>query len=361
MSADRFSAWETLLARDPGGRGVAANAALRSRLGARAIQAAAQAFSPAPPASNAGRVAIVTGFCILGAEPLAAETDGPPGTLFLARVLRELGRPITLISDEYGLPLLEVGREFWGLDVELAEFPFEDGAPLDPPRRAHAPGTSPRSQAWIDAWLASPAGREIDRLVAIERAGPSHSLASIDREARTDPRLPAEFAAEVPPEHRDVCHNMRGIDITGHTAKTHLLFEAVASRRPDVVTLGLADGGNELGMGVFPWRELRDAIRIGPGGQVACRVPTEHVLLAGVSNWAAYALAAAVAADAGRLDLVEPGLVARELRAIELLVEIAGAVDGVTRQRRATVDGIDLQEYGKMLASILAAAALPAP
>ena len=59
----------------------------------------------------------------------------------------------------------------------------------------------------------------------------------------------ARFERDVPPEHRDVCHNMRGRDITAWTAPAHLLFESVAKTRPDVRTIGIGDGGNELGMG----------------------------------------------------------------------------------------------------------------
>src|SRR5262245_44591171 len=42
-------------------------------------------------ATAATSVALVTGFFIPGANPPAAETDGPPGTVVLAETLRQLG------------------------------------------------------------------------------------------------------------------------------------------------------------------------------------------------------------------------------------------------------------------------------
>jgi hypothetical protein len=351
MRDDRFTEWNSLLARDPGGRGVAGDPGLRDRLGPHALREAAESLG-----RSRGTIAIVTGFYIFNAPRPAAETDGPPGALFLARVLRELGRQVVLISDAHGLPLLDVGCKFLRLDVELVEFPFEEGRPQELPRASHAPECNGRTQAWIDAWLATKVAADLSHLIAIERVGPSHTSESVARQSPGDSEAPALFELETPPEHRDACHNMRGDIITGHTAKTHLLFEACAERRPDVATLGLADGGNELGMGAWPWRELKSAIRTGPGGHIACRTPVRHPLLAGVSNWAAYALAAALAANEDRQDLVLLAEVDREQRLIERMVEHAGAVDGVSRESRPTVDGLSQADYANAMAQILAVA-----
>jgi hypothetical protein len=57
-------------------------------------------------------------------------------------------------------------------------------------------------------------------------------------------------------------------------------------------TIGIGDGGNEIGMGKLPWETIRR--NVPQGGLVACRVPTDYLIVCGVSNWGAYALGAGV-------------------------------------------------------------------
>ena len=322
--------WQTLdalLRRDPGGRGVAAFLEAGQPLASGHLAAAARHLS-----QHGQSAAIVTGFAIVGREPPTAETDGPPGALYLARVLAALGVEITLISDRFGLPLVEAGRRVGGLDsARLLEFPLA----ADPAE----------SQAWIDDYLGSPAGARLTHLVAIERVGPSHTLASLSAQPRTGAAPIAEFEREVSPEHRDRCHNMRGVVIDDCTAPVHRLFETVAERRPEVKTIGVADGGNEIGMGAVPWEIARRAIARGPAAEIVCRVPCDHLILAGVSNFGAYALAAAVSALRGRSDLIGAWNADTERRLIETLVRDAGAVDGVTGLSQPTADGLPMEEY----------------
>src|SRR5437588_7193684 len=54
----------------------------------------------------APRVGIVTGFMIPSVDPPTGETDGPPGALFLARALCQLGIPSVLLSDAAGYSAL---------------------------------------------------------------------------------------------------------------------------------------------------------------------------------------------------------------------------------------------------------------
>lgn len=318
---------DALLRHDPGGRGVAAFVEAGQPLAAGQLAAASRDL-----ARRGRSVAIVTGFAIVARDPPAAETDGPPGALYLARVLAGLGLQPVLVSDAFGLPLLEAGRRCGGLEqAALLEFPLERDAAA--------------SDAWIEDFLASPAGASLTHLVSIERVGPSHTLASLAAQTRGDLPPMAEFEREVPPEHRDRCHNMRGAVIDDCTAPIHRLFEAVAARRPDVKTIGVADGGNEIGMGAIAWETARQAIARGPAGQIACRIATDFLILAGVSNFGAYALAAAVAALCGRNELISGWNADAERRLIETLVRDAGAVDGVTGLGQPTVDGLPLEEY----------------
>lgn len=317
---------DALLRHDPGGRGVAAFQDRGRPLAAGHFERAAKHL-----AAEGRGVAIVTGFAIVGRDRIAAETDGPPGALYLARVLAALGVETSLITDRVALPLLQAGRTFAGLQAtKLLEFPMS--------------GDSAAAQAWIDDYLASRDGRSLTHLISIERVGPSHTLESLSAQTRAGAAPLAEFEREVPPEQRDRCHNMRGIVIDEFTAPIHRLFEAVAARRPEIKTIGVADGGNEIGMGAVAWEIARRAIARGPAAQVACRIACDDLILAGVSNYGAYALAAAVAALRGRADLIAAWNADAERRLIETLVA-AGAVDGVTGASQPTVDGLPLDEY----------------
>lgn len=114
-----------------------------------------------------------------------------------------------------------------------------------------------------------------------------------------------------------------------------------------LVTIGIGDGGNEIGMGKLPHELVADNI---PNGDlIHCRVPTDHLIVAGVSNWGAYALAAGIFVLRGvkpPLDLFDPD---REHVILEAMVKAGPLVDGVTGKPTATVDGLTWDEYAKPL------------
>jgi hypothetical protein len=110
-------------------------------------------------------------------------------------------------------------------------------------------------------------------------------------------------------------------------------------------------------MGSFPWEEIRAAVGNEVGGRIACRIATDFALVAGVSNWAAYALAHAVGRLRGSADALDGSDSQSQARLIETLVTQAGAVDGVTGRREATVDGLALDEYLRTFSDIARVAA----
>ena len=116
------------------------------------------------------------------------------------------------------------------------------------------------------------------------------------------------------------------------------------------VTIGIGDGGNEIGMGKIPHETV--VKNIPNGDLIHCRVPTDHLIVAGVSNWGAYALAAGVYVLRGvkpSADLFDPN---REREILEVMVREGPLVDGVTGQQTATVDGLTWDEYAKPLVRI---------
>lgn len=88
------------------------------------------------------------------------------------------------------------------------------------------------------------------------------------------------------------------------------------------------------------------------GDLIHCRVATDHLIVAGVSNWGAYALAAGVFVLKGvtpPADLFDPD---REREILEVMVCEGPLVDGVTGKQTATVDGLSWDEYVKPLIRI---------
>lgn len=253
------------------------------------------------------RIAVVTGFYVPRANPPAAETDGPLGAIYLARALVPLGMKMELIVEEYCRRPLEIGLEMIGL---ASQVPIRSTEECDPHSLTH--------------------------LLALERVGPSHHRESISAQ---DPDSLDAFCESVPESEWDHSHNVRGENIDAWSGEAHGLFE----QAHDLTTIGIGDGGNEIGMGKIPWRVIAKNV---PGGALsACRIATDHLIVAGVSNWGAYALAL------GTLSLLDVPVksdlldVHLEQAILEKMVREGPLVDGIKREHEATVDGLAFADY----------------
>lgn len=255
--------------------------------------------------------AIVTGFFIPSASPPANETDGPLGSLFLARSLSALGHRSAIVT---AYRISEVLKStITGLELSNSIFP-----------QSMPPKTHPW-WAWLAVdWRHARENWPLSHFISIECVGPSWK----------DGR----------------CRSMRALDVTDHVPPAHYLFEDNHGLRQHIPTIGIGDGGNEIGMGRLPWALI--ARKIAHGDQIACRVPTDHLIVAGVSNWGAYALAAGLYVLRGikpPSDLFDPD---REREILEVMVREGPLVDGVTGKQTATVDGLTWDEYVKPLIRI---------
>jgi hypothetical protein len=260
-----------------------------------------------------------------------------------------LGVDATLISDRFCLPLLEAGCACCNLTgVRLVEFPLEIGTPEAPARARNHIDKNAATERWLDAFFSAGPGRSLSHLISIERPSPSHTSDSLAAQKRAGAVPFERFAALVPVADRDICHNMHGQSIDAYTGKTHRLFERIAAERLSIATIGIGDGGNEIGMGSFAWETIVDAVGGDSdnsfAGRIAARVATDFAIIGGVSNWVAYALALSLARLRGAGDLARNWDGQRERGLIEVLVR-AGAVDGVTRRQEPTVDGLELDAY----------------
>lgn len=347
---------DRLIRRDPARRGIAT-----VQLAGRPLAEGGLAQSAESIARNATCVAITTGFAVVDEAGPRAETDGPPGAVFLASALYSLGIEVGFLSDAVACDALRFGCEMLSLDpVMVIECPFEAGDPSARARISNEPEDRTVTDAWVDGFLQSEVGSRLSHLIAIERAGPSHTLASMKSQNRGTP-VPEEFFLDETSEAtRNRCLNMRGVPIDRHTAKIHRLFERIAESRLAITTIGIADGGNEIGCGAIPWEVIRDAVPTPQAGKIACRIATDHTILSGVSNWGAYALAAAVLYRAGAASLMRDLNAKSEAQRIERFVHEGGLIDGVTALSQATVDGLPLETYLQTLIGIRRAIGLDA-
>jgi D-glutamate cyclase len=260
------------------------------------LWAAASALAGAP----APRVGLITGFYVPLGSPPAAETDGPVGAALLAKGFEQAGINCRLATD--GPCRSACAAALAGADVSQVPVDTDDVA------------------AVVDKW---------------RRAGITHAI-SIERCGRSADGAP---------------RNMRGLDISPYTVPLDELFTAGPWE-----TIAIGDGGNEIGMGSVP-RELI-AQHVEHGETIACVTPARHLVVAGVSNWGAYALLAALAVlrEDWRKKMLGCLDETLDKAILEETVVHGPAVDGVSRLRAMTVDGLDLAIHHKKLREIRALA-----
>jgi D-glutamate cyclase len=258
-----------------------------------ALWGAASALANVPSA----RVGLITGFYVPQGSPPAAETDGPVGAALLAKGLEAVGIRCRVATDEpcrsaCAAALAGAGVPKVPIDV------VDIGAPL-----------APLIETWREAG--------ITHAISIERCG---------RSADGAPR------------------NMRGQDIGSYTAPLDDLFTAGPWD-----TIAIGDGGNEIGMGAIS-RSLI-AGHIEHGETIACVTAARYLIVAGVSNWGAYALIGALVAL--REDWYSTLLACLDetvdRTVLEATVEHGPAVDGVSRLRTLTVDNLDIATHHRIL------------
>jgi len=230
---------------------------------------------------------ILTGFPIPALN--IAETDGPPGAAVLAETLQAIGLKPVLITDDVCLKVAKAAIP----ETKTVTVPVEN--------------EQARKQAERLFKEHNPSA-----VVAIERPGWNR---------------------------RREYHNMRGLNISSIVGKTDYLFES--ARRYGALTIGVGDGGNELGCGL-----IRDAVRkhvpygikcqCSCQGGIAAATDTDVLVIGGVSNWAAYGISACLSL---LKDQPYQHNKANELRLLRRFVK-AGAIDSISKESRPFVDGL---------------------
>lgn len=297
-------------------------------------------------ADRGRKVMIITGFYIPAGDPPATETDGPPGALILAEGLKDLGLEVSLLSDEYALPVLKAGLKILNLsekEIPLISFPLE---------HSDHDQACPLSLRFVEELFNSPLGQDLSHLVYIERVGPNHTLESFLAQKRNGPPPIKTFQSILPPAIRNRCLNARLEDITRFTAKTHLLIDFKKKQNLPVETIGIGDRGNEIGAGKIPWEVFQTHSTTYREPVFCCRVETDYFISCGVSNWGGYALMAGVALAKKNLALLEKVTPEHEERVLDYLIHHGPAVDGITCRQDLSVDGIVFKDYMKVIERI---------
>jgi hypothetical protein len=131
--------------------------------------------------------------------------------------------------------------------------------------------------------------------------------------------------------------NMVAQDFTAGRARLdHVVTEAATRGIP---TIGVGDGGNEIGMGA-----IKEAVtvHIPHGDKICAEIATDVLLPCGVSNWGCYGIEAALAILTRKPELAHTA--ALEKRLIEAAPHV-GLIDGPLGRLEATVDGLPLEVH----------------
>ena len=231
---------------------------------------------------------IVTGFYILDAG--FAETDGPPGAVVIGSALNQLGYNVVHVTDRYATEIMDkTGGDY----SSVVDFPITDDD----------------SSVEFARNLLSELNPSV--LIAIERCG---------------------FTDE------GKYRNMRGRDITDYNARIDHLFHS------DVPSVGIGDGGNEIGMGNL----AKEVTQVESLVKIPCVTQTSKLMLASVSNWGGYGLAAALSALSGRNLLPS---IEEEQQLLRDTVDL-GAVDGMSAKQEYKVDGFTIEENSEALQAL---------
>ena len=316
---------EQLIQQDAGDRGLArkTNNLITCSQGGleRAVHALTDGF-------KAG-VMIFTGFTIPNATPPAPETDGPPGALFLAHSLIELGYRPLLVTEANGLACLQAGLSHLGIQSKVAV--MESPVPDDP---NYAEKILEKAEKLVGT---------ISHLIAIEKCGPSHNLDTIQ------PIEKIAFIEQTKPNERGQTLTMSCRNITAINAPVHTLFDPIFAKKHKLTTIGIGDGGNEIGMGNIPWQVIAD--NINHGSRIACSTKTNHLIVAGVSNWGAYALGA-LAVRTKHKNLSHTLNMHAEEKLIDTMVREGKLVDGRKGIPDNSVDGLDWKVHANVIRTI---------
>jgi len=139
---------------------------------------------------------------------------------------------------------------------------------------------------------------------------------------------------------KGVYHMGGGTDVSVFASKIDILFE---DTKGDYFTIGIGDLGNELGLGALK-KVVRNSVMYGSECQCPCKggiaadTEADALIIASVSDWGAYGLAAEVAFLTKQLSAFHTSDLERTLLRVGAQ---NGLIDGPTGYRVPWIDGIN--------------------
>lgn len=247
------------------------------------------------------------------------ETDGPVGAAYLARVLEEcLGVIPVIVTEQSLIRFSEVALRAAGLIVADLETAMNSKSGKS---KASVASVIPFTTNWDEA------NNEAVSLLT---------------------RLSAKAVISI--EFPGANSNKQFHNVTGRVVPTELVAKIdsimVAARKKEILTIGIGDGGNELGMA-----NVADAVisHLPNGSEIAPTTQVDLVVIGSVSNFAAAGLASAVAAIQGNKRIIRNVSLTR----ITERVSDAGAIDGLSAYLDPKNDGVS-QAGAEALIELLA-------
>lgn len=265
-------------------------------------------------------VFFLTGLLVRSAfTPNIGESDGPPGIAVLINTMqRALGiTPVIVADDSMVNPLTTVlsGGGFSRIPMENV---INASMPSKRPTRAFGIITMPSEAA---------AANKV-ALDLLEQYKPA-AIISCERGG---------------PSAKGIIHNAQGKDISRYHCRSDLLFKKGYEQLGNPITIGIGDGGNEVGMGNIA-EDLKTWLPYGDKCQCSCEsgiIPEtkcDVLVTSTVSNWGASAIASAIALLTQRNDAI-PTTSYHE--AIIKATARAGFIDSPTGEVYERIDGMDM-------------------
>jgi hypothetical protein len=228
-----------------------------------------------------GKIIISTGFYEI--IPKTIETDGPPGAFSIGNAITELGGEVIYLIESHT-------KDFIGKDQKTIIFPNT---------------TKEESLKFAKNIIKD---HEPSALISIERCGITE---------------------------KDRYLNISRQDISNYNAYIDVLFDLHKN------TIGIGDGGNEIGMGnLYEYISSSDKYINEPTISKA-----KHLIVTTVSNWGGWGLAAALSLLSNK-NLLETTKEATDIMQDQLNL---GAVDGANFKSELSVDGFDWETNENIL------------
>ena len=230
---------------------------------------------------NKGKIIISTGFFEI--IPKTIETDGPPGAFSIGNAITKLGGEIIYLIESHT-------KDFIGKDQKTIVFPNT---------------TKEKSVEFAKTIIKD---YKPSALISIERCGITENNRYL---------------------------NISRQDISNYNAYIDVLFNFHNN------TIGIGDGGNEIGMGNL-YEHLSSSDKYIDEPTIS---KTKHLIITTVSNWGGWGLVAALSLLADK-NLLETSQEATDIMQEQLNL---GAVDGANFKSELSVDGFDWETNKNIL------------